>query len=80
MTSKSPCRKSSSGRSLVQHPNKNAAYPKAIDEMRASVELSESVERQNKYLNNLALQDHRFIKRLTFQAWDSTLSIQHDEP
>jgi len=40
----------------VINVDKNAACPKAIDEMRASVELSESVElRQNKYLNNLAL-------------------------
>ena len=36
------------------------------DKMKASVELSRSVElRQNKYLNNLVEQDHRFIKRLT---------------
>jgi len=40
----------------VINVDKNAAYPKAIDEMKASVELSKSVElRQNKYLNNLAL-------------------------
>lgn len=45
---------------------KNAAYPKAIDEMKAAVELPTRVElRQNKYLNNRIEQDHRFIKRLT---------------
>lgn len=34
--------------------------------MKASVELSESVElRQNKYLNNRIEQNHRFIKRLS---------------
>ena len=46
--------------------DKNAAYPKAIDELKGKEELSEQVElRQNKYLNNLVEQDHRFIKRLT---------------
>ena len=35
---------------------KNAAYPKAVDEIKAEEELSLSVElRQNKYLNNRAL-------------------------
>ena len=35
---------------------KNAAYPKAIDEMKAESELPKSVElRQNKYLTNRAL-------------------------
>src|SRR4028119_1170534 len=44
---------------------KNAAYPKAIDELKAKEELSKQVElRQNKYLNNIVEQDHRFIKRL----------------
>lgn len=46
--------------------DKNAAYPKAIDELKAEKELPLSVElRQNKYLNNRVEQDHRFIKRLT---------------
>lgn len=46
--------------------DKNAAYPKAIDELKEKEELSEQVElRQSKYLNNLVEQDHRFIKRLT---------------
>ena len=45
--------------------DKNAAYPKAIDELKAKEELPESVElRQNKYLNNIVEQDHRGIKRL----------------
>lgn len=44
---------------------KNATYPKAIDELKEKEELSEQVElRQNKYLNNIVEQDHRFIKRL----------------
>lgn len=46
--------------------DKNAAYPKAIEEMIAEKELSYTLElRQNKYLNNLVEQDHRRIKQLT---------------
>jgi transposase-like protein len=49
----------------VINVDKNAAYPKAIDELKEKKELSEAVElRQNKYLNNRIEQDHRFIKRL----------------
>jgi len=49
----------------VINVNKNAAYPKAIDELKEKEELSTKVElRQNKYLNNQIEQDHRFIKRL----------------
>ena len=45
--------------------DKNAAYPKAIAELKASGVLSEAVElRQVNYLNNIVEQDHRFIKRL----------------
>ncbi len=45
--------------------DKNAAYPKAIAELKAAGRLPASVElRQVKYLNNLIEQDHRFIKRL----------------
>lgn len=46
--------------------DKNAAYPKAIEEMKAEKELPQIVElRQNKYLNNIVEQDHRRMKRLT---------------
>ena len=46
--------------------DKNAAYPKAITDLKAAGILPEGVElRQVKYLNNLVEQDHRFIKRLT---------------
>lgn len=39
----------------VINVDRNAAYPKAIDELKAKEELSEQVElRQNKYLNNIA--------------------------
>lgn len=52
-------------RPRVINVDKNAAYPKAIDELKEKEELPESVElRQNKYLNNRVEQDHRFIKRL----------------
>ncbi len=48
----------------VINVDKNAAYPKAIAELKASGVLPESVElRQVKYLNNIVEQDHRFIKR-----------------
>jgi IS6 family transposase len=58
---------------LVQEPaprvintDKNAAYPKAIADLKAAGVLPLHVElRQVKYLNNLIEQDHRFIKRLT---------------
>ena len=49
----------------VINVDKNAAYPKAIDELKEKEELAESVElRQNKYLNNIVEQDHRGIERL----------------
>ncbi len=49
----------------VINVDKNAAYPKAIAELKAASLLPEQVElRQVKYLNNLIEQDHRFIKRL----------------
>ena len=45
--------------------DKNAAYPKAIDELKAETELLQTVKlRQKKYLNNIVEQDHRVIKRL----------------
>jgi transposase-like protein len=45
--------------------DKNAAYPKAMADLKASGVLPQSVElRQVKYLNNIVEQDHRFIKRL----------------
>ena len=45
--------------------DKNAAYLKALNELKAAQDLPPSCElRQSKYLNNLVEQDHRFIKRL----------------
>jgi transposase-like protein len=49
----------------VINVDKNAAYPKAIADIKATGVLPVSVElRQVKYLNTLIEQDHRFIKRL----------------
>ncbi len=49
--------------------DKNAAYPKAIDDLIADKTLTESSElRPVKYLNNIVEQDHRFIKRLVNPA------------
>jgi len=49
----------------VINVDKNAAYPKAMADLKAAGMLPECVElRQVKYLNNLVEQDHRFIKRL----------------
>ena len=49
----------------VINVDKNAAYPKATDALITDKMLPKTVElRQNKYLNNLIEQDHRFIKRL----------------
>ena len=44
--------------------DKNAAYPKAFNELQAEGAIADSCElRQVKYLNNIIEQDHRFIKR-----------------
>ncbi len=45
---------------LVITVDKNAAYPKAMCELKATGELPESCDlRQVKYLNNIVEQDHR---------------------
>ena len=45
--------------------DKNAAYPKALNELKTAGVLPAACElRQSTYLNNLIEQDHRFIKRL----------------
>jgi transposase, IS6 family len=50
----------------VINVDKNAAYPKAIAELKAEGRIPEScLLRQVKYLNNVIEQDHRFIKRVT---------------
>ena len=50
----------------VINVDKNAAYPAAVDDLKADEQLLETTElRQSKYLNNRVEQNHRFIKRLT---------------
>lgn len=49
----------------VINVDKNAAYPPAIDELKADQTLGKTTQlRPVKYLNNIVEQDHRFIKRL----------------
>ena len=60
---------------------KNAAYPKAIDELKEKEELAQSVElRQSKYLNNIV--EHAAPSNKTIiqtAAWDSGRSIRQGE-
>jgi IS6 family transposase len=52
--------------------DKNAAYPKAFNELQAEGAIPEGCElRQIKYLNNIVEQDHRFIKDASNQGWAS---------
>src|ERR671915_358853 len=49
----------------VINVDRNPAYPKAADELKAEGQLPQGCQlRPVKYLNNLIEQDHRFIKRL----------------
>lgn len=49
----------------VLNLDKNAAYPIAVNDLKTESTLPQGCKlRQNKYLNNLIEQDHRFIKRL----------------
>ena len=63
--------------------DKNAAYPAAIDALKADETIEKETElRQSKYLNNVVEQDHRNIKRIvkpmmgfkTFNSARRTLS------
>ncbi len=50
----------------VINVDQNAAYPPAVEDLKADEQLPETTQlRQVKYLNNRVEQDHRFIKRLT---------------
>ncbi len=57
--------------------DKNAAYPVAMDKLKADETIAEETERrQIKYLNNIIEQDHRSIKRIVklimgFQSFNS---------
>jgi IS6 family transposase len=49
----------------VINVDQNPAYPKAIEELKATGRLPQGCQlRPAKYLNNVIEQDHRFIKRL----------------
>lgn len=49
----------------VINVDKNAAYPIAVEELKVAESLTQTCKlRQNKYLNNIVEQDHRFIKKL----------------
>ena len=63
----------------VINVDKNAAYPKAVDELKADQSLPKNTElRPVKYLNNVVKQDHRFIKRLVNLGMGNVAhSIQH---
>ncbi len=64
----------------VINVDKNAAYPKGIDELKEKNKLSEKVElRQNKYHYNRIEQEHRFIKWLVkpgrgFKSFNTALA------
>lgn len=61
----------------VINVDKNAAYPKAINELKEKEELLEQVElRQNKYLNNIVELSASGDKAIS-QAWDGIRFIQH---
>jgi IS6 family transposase len=60
--------------------DKNAAYPKAIAEMKKNGELwRRSRLRQVKYLNNIVEQDHRNVKQLIQPGLASAASGRPDE-
>jgi transposase-like protein len=70
----------------VINVDKNAAYPPAVDDLKASGTLPEDTElRPVKYLNNQIEQDHRRIKRLVkpglgFGSFDTAdCTLQGDE-
>ncbi len=59
---------------------KNAAYPKAIDELKKDQTLTKTTElRRAKYLNNIVEQNHRFIKRLVNSGMGFNPSIPRGE-
>ncbi len=58
--------KATSGQSpRVINVDKNERLPPSIEQLKAEAILAQTCElRQNKYLNNIVEQDHRFIKKL----------------
>lgn len=61
----------------VVNVDKNAAYPPAIDELKADEQLPETTQlRQVKYLNNVVEQDHRNIQAID-QSRDGVSLFQY---
>ena len=60
---------------------KNAAYPKAVDELKEKEELFLKVElRQNKYLNNIASAGPQIYKKVSRSlVWGSARSTRKGE-
>ena len=64
----------------VINVDKNASYPKAVEELKEEKILPQGSKlRQNKYLNNIIEQDHRGVKRIVnpmmgFKAFHSATS------
>ena len=60
--------------------DKNAAYPKAVAEMKADAKLwRRSQLRQRKFLNNIVEQDHRAFAVCSGQGWGSAAFGRRDE-
>ncbi|MBC6974899.1 IS6 family transposase [Bacillus sp. Xin] len=61
--------------------DKNPAYPIAIEQLKKEKSIPDSMQlRQQKYLNNIVEQDHRFIKKrirfmLGFKSFDTAITI-----
>ncbi len=64
--------------------DKNPAYPIAIEQLKKEKSIPNGMRlRQQKYLNNIVEQDHRFIKRrvrsmLGFKSFKTAISILSD--
>ncbi|OFD35993.1 Integrase catalytic region [Bacillus mycoides] len=65
----------------VMTVDKNPAYPIAIEQLKKEKSIPDGMQlRQQKYLNNIVEQDHRFIKKrirsmLGFKCFDTATSI-----
>ncbi|OJD44500.1 IS6 family transposase, partial [Bacillus nitratireducens] len=65
----------------VMTVDKNPAYPIAIEQLKKEKSIPDGMQlRQQKYLNNIVEQDHRFIKKrihsmLRFKCFDTATSI-----
>jgi len=64
----------------VINVDKNTAYPKAIDELKAKKELSSDVElRQNKYLNNQLSRTTDLLSGLNRDGVQAILTLQGEQ-